>query len=229
MNYLELVQATAKEAGHNTLNIQSIANQSRLAGMFVTWVAESWIALQNMQRWDFMRKDSAFAMASGQRDYTKAQMGVEDIRSWCDSRDGTAHLLLDFGNGSSSDTRRFDQQDFYDTYDRYTTQTRTPGAFVMRADGSLRFDAYPDTAATVRGQYWRVASHLEEDADEPDMNPDWHRAIVGLALKEYAEYDESPTMMAKGRRIFNGVYERMCIEALPDLVLAPNPLARGRR
>ena len=61
------------------------------------------------------------------------------------------------------------------------------------------------------------------------MSEDWHDAIIGLALKEYAEYDESASVMTKGRRIFASTYERMCIDELPDFTLGNNPVAVGWR
>ena len=229
MNFLKLVQTTANEAGHRTLNIQSVTNQRNVGAMFVDWVADAWVNLQNMARWEFMRKDAAFTMVAGQRDYTASQAGIADLLEWCDSRDSIAHLTITLADGSYVDCQKLPRQDFYDKFDRYAAVTRIPAYFCMLADGSLRFDGTPDQGGAVKGQYWKRAVTLVEDTDEPDMNPDWHRAIVGLALKAYAEYDESQPMMAKGRRIFNGIYDRMCITALPDLIMAPNPIAKGRR
>lgn len=229
MNYLDLVQSTAKQAGHGSLNIQTTANQTRMSGMFAMWVADAWDALQGMQSWDFMRKSASFAVTAGVQSYARADAGIADLREWCKSNDQHAYLTLTFANGETSTVRELDRQLFFDRFKRAPTDTRTPAYFCMTELGTLEFDAIPSQSGTAVGQYWKYAVHLVDDTDEPDMNPDWHRAIVGLALKEYGEYDEAPAVLSKGRRIFNGVYERMCIDALPEFVLAPNPMAWGRR
>lgn len=229
MNYLELVQAAAKQAGHGSLNIQTTANQTRMSGMFAMWVADAWDSLQAMRSWNFMRKSASFSVTTGKREYTRAEAGISDLREWCKSNDQRAYLTVTLANGETATVRELDRQLFFDRFKRTPVDTRAPAYFCMTESGTLELDAVPDQDGTAVGQYWKYAVRLEDDADEPDMNPEWHRAIIGLALKEYGEYDEAPAVLAKGRRIFNGVYERMCIDALPEFVLAPNPMSWNRR
>lgn len=228
MTFLELVQRAAKQAGHGTLNIQTVANQTRKAGMFVDWVAEAWIQLQQMQPWSFMRTSTTIPIVAGTRVYAMTDLSITNLKEWCKSSDAAAYLTLKIGDNYTR-VRELERQDFIDRFERGAIETRQPAYFCMTENYEIALDAIPIADGTLTGYYWRTASTLVNDDDEPGMNEDWHNAIVGLALKEYAEYDEAPSVMTKGRRIFASAYERMCEDALPEFKISASPMAWGRR
>ena len=228
MNYLQLVQRTAAQAGHRSLNIQTVVNQTGMAANFVDWVDDAWARLQLMQYWNFMRSSASFSMTAGTQTYSMTDLGITNLREWAKSKDSKARLQLVIGDAYST-IEQIDRQLFIDRYERQAATSAQPSYFCMTENYEIKFDSVPAESGTVSGYYWRTASRMVNDDDEPEMSEDWHDAIIGLALKEYAEYDESPSVMAKGRRIFAGTYERMCIDELPEFTLGRNPVAEGWR
>jgi len=228
MNFLQLVQRTAAQAGQRSLNIQSVTNQTRMAANFVDWVNEAWVRLQLMQYWNFMRSAATFALVAGTQTYSMTSLGITNLREWAKSKDGKARLTLIIGDTYST-IEQIDRQLFIDRYERQAPATAQPSYFCMTENYEIKFDTIPDQSGTINGYYWRTASRMTEDGDEPEMSEDWHDAIIGLALKEYAEYDEAPSVMTKGRRIFASTYERMCADELPDFTMGHNPVAEGWR
>jgi hypothetical protein len=226
MNYLQLVQRLAMETGMGTLGIQTAENQTGKALFLATLINEAWSDIQQKRTWNFMRKSAVIPVVAGARAYALADV-APDIREWCKSLDGLQYLRID--NADSSYGRGFylERHAFIDRFERQPFQSAAPTHFNMEEGYTLGLNTIPVANATLRGYYWKTASSLRLNADEPSMSEDWHMAIVWAALKSYGEYNDAPEMMARGRARYNMLYNNMCNAELPDVTFAASPMGWG--
>jgi hypothetical protein len=78
MNFLQLVQRTARECGVTGVGPTTVINQTGQAGRLVNWVNESWNDIQCAhQDWQWLRQTASFPSAAGQAIYSTVQCGIQ--------------------------------------------------------------------------------------------------------------------------------------------------------
>lgn len=222
MTFLELVQRTARESGIEG-TIASCQNQVGMYAKLVYWVADAWSELQGDKPWLFMRTQGSFSLAVGRTDYSISDdFSITNLKEWA-----TPKLYATDASGSYT-IKILDYDEFRTMTLGQTVNAQRPSYCAVAPSYRMVFDAAPTEVATVVNDYWQTAQVLTNDKDEPNMNEDYHLAIVWKALRDYAEHEESPEMQRRARRKFMNLYQKMCITELPSFSIGAHPLAWGR-
>ena len=223
MTFLELCQRTAREGGIEG-GLSSVTAQIGMNLKIVQWVTDAWADLQIQRSWLFMRATGTFTLTAAQTDYAIfSQLGLVNVKSWCSP---TFHATDTLGRYTIT---LLEYGDFQSRLQGQDVQVNRPAYCALAPGYRMVFDAAPTINATVVNDYWKTSQTLVNDTDEPNMNEDWHMAIVYKALRDYAEHEESKEMVVRARRKFMGVFGEMCEVELPAFTMPVTPLSWGQR
>jgi len=201
MNYLQLVNDFMIETSMDD-QISSVLAQLDDGLKATTWIRDAWTEIQRNETWKFRWAEGSFPTVAAQRRYTLAQQN----RVAGDKLDRTQ---LTIGTG------RLTEVD-YDLV-RFSTSPGTPTLFSVRPDESIELYYIPNAIETVNYEYWKAPVVLADDTDTPDIDPDWHKAIVWKAIINYAREQgrEWDGLYRAANREFKTIYSDMLIEFLP--------------
>src|SRR5437868_6360939 len=111
MNYLELCQEMAREAGISG-GIVSVSGQVGEAQRVVRWVARAYKYVQNLHEdWKFMRRLVEFPVAATAAQYAAADVGVTEFGKWRFVTQWRSYATA-LGYGDEQPLRYMDYDDF---------------------------------------------------------------------------------------------------------------------
>ncbi len=228
MNFLEICQAVAREAGVSDTLPSSVSSQRGELKRIVEWTKAAHDEIVSLHAdWQFLRGRGSFATVSGTRQYSVATIGLSStFGRWIE---GTFRAYL-------TATGRSDEQPLdYWEYDQFrevfdtglqSTQTGRPTVFtVLPDDFSIILSATPSAVYTVTFEYWKRLTALSATADEPAWSNDLHMIVVWRALMFYGEFESAPETFTRAKNHYRGMLTRMRRKYLPQVRIAP-PLVR---
>ncbi len=84
-------------------------------------------------------------------------------------------------------------------HDLELVQSGDPLEFTILPDGTVRLKTKPTTIDTIRAPYWKQATVLANNADEPLIPKRYRKVITYRALKLYAEYESNDEINEKAK------------------------------
>ena len=213
MNYRDLVNDFLIESSMDD-QIATVEGQQDDALRATRWVRDAWVQIQRSERWAFMWQEGSFTTAEGKASYSL----VEQQRDLGSKADITSYRIPE----SKKYLRHVDLNAI-----RFSETTGEPVRVARSPDESIRFSPVPDAAYTITCDSWCAPVFLTDDLDVPDLAPQWHKAIVWLALANYAREQgkEWQGLYQSATRDFNHVYADMLRFYLPEMK-PTDPLVR---
>lgn len=235
MNFLQLCQSTRELAGISGSGPTSVVGQSGEMLRIVNWVNTAWGELQHWHtEWSFMRGSFYLDTVAAQRAYVPAAARdaattnlITSFDKWLTEDDDLKCYLLSEGQATEGWVVEMDYPAFTRTYEFAGNDSVTgrPTVFSIRPeDRALLLAAKPDGVYRVTGKYRKGVQTLSGNADVPDLEADYHMAIVHRALIKYALYENAPETLAAARADFSMILSRMEDRFLPPMGFA-GPLA----
>ncbi|MCJ8335447.1 MAG: hypothetical protein MJH10_14570 [Epibacterium sp.] len=174
MNYLQLVNDFFIETDAHpvvtTLTGPTLEDDTEKAKVRIR---DAWLEIQRKRNWNFRWAVDTFTTVASQRIYTLTDLG----------RVAGDDIVLD-EMYLQDGTIPFGVINWRSTIGIYTQGT--PLHVGERPDEALVLDPIPDAAYSIIYEYYRAPQVLVTDTDEPYMSPEFHKAIVWLAIKNYA-------------------------------------------
>ncbi len=227
MNFLQLVQRTARECGIAGVGPSTVLNQTGEAAKLVGWVQDAWNDIQTAhQDWQFLRTGASFVTVAGQAIYSPVQ---------CDIAAGTFGMwvrnsfrIYDTAAGIASETEldftHYDSwRDCYDLGALRLTRTR-PVDFTITPAKAIALGPYPAAGYTITGDYYTAPVILAADADIPAMPAQYHMAIVWKACMSYGAFESAVEVYSRGETEFGKLMLRMTTDELDEATF-PGALA----
>lgn len=225
MNYLELVQRLAREAGASG-TISTLVGVQEETLRLSDWINSAWIDIQSLHRdWGWMRTSMSFETTSGKAVYTPAEIGIDgDFGMWV--ADTFRNYVTANGDRTEVFMSPIGYEAWRDSYQygalRYTT-TR-PMVLTITPDKSIGLGPTPSDGYTVTGDYYTRPINLTTDTDTPSMPDFYHMAIVWRALMYYASYEGAPEAYQRANVEYGRVMKGLASDRLP-MVTFGGPLA----
>ena len=173
MDYLQLVNDFLIETGmeDEVATVDAAIDDVKKA---TVWVRDGWLEIQRQHStWDFRWAEGSFNTVAAQQTYTLADANlVQGDDLFLES------LRID---SEESNLELTPIDDF-----RYKTDTGAPSKYDRRPNGSMVLYRIPDATYTIQYEYAVAPVVLVADSDTPAMDPAWHKAIVWLAITNYA-------------------------------------------
>lgn len=224
MNFLELCQETARIAEITGGGPRSVVSQTGENLDVVRWTREAWVDIQNLQLWDFLRKELLFPTVAGQQYYTRAQMGASDMRK---VDEDTLRIYRDsVGTSDEQYLVGWDWEVFWNTYGFAQQAQGRPNIFtIRRSDKAMGLGQIPDSGDyKVRGWYWSRAVRMALDADEPAIDEELQMVIPYRAVMHYANREAAAEVKQEAVENYGPLMDRMYEQYLPAVSMG-GPLA----
>lgn len=174
MNYLQLCQRTHQECGLSGQGPQAVTNQNGVNAKLVAWVQQAWNEIQlRRPDWRWAWREGTLDTVVGQRDYPlPGKLHPGSVRCA-----GTELVLLNY----------------LEARDRLVAAGR-PYAATVLPSGEMRLLSEPDEVYPITFDYTTAPQVLVSGTDTPDLPPEFHIAIVYLAVTKYAAHDDHPQL-----------------------------------
>ena len=211
MNYLELVNDFLTETDYSD-QVTSVGGLQDDELRAANWVRDSWVHIQRQERWSFMAKEGLLVTTAGQSDYS-----LSDIVY------GVAPLIgAPTVNRVDPTTFRNETTESYISavilYKvRWQTDTGNIKHVAIRPDRSFVFSPIPDSSQQLSVDTWTNPVVLTLDTDTPSMEPQYHKAIVWLAIANYAREQggEWDGLRKAAHQEYNQMYANLSNDYLP--------------
>jgi len=195
MTFLEICQSVVIEAGLSG-DMVSVQNQS---GDFHRVVNHVRAACQQIEGryidWRFLHGIHTFNTVDGIATYPVP----EDlrVRQWDKNRAFLNGLQIDIYY--ADDTINYTKDPIAENY------SARPIVGIIERNNDLRFIGVPDGEYSIEIEYYRMATILQENSDEPAVPVQFRNIIVFDALRRYANYDEAAELKQQAVEQIYGV------------------------
>jgi len=220
MDYLELCQRVAREAGLAGSGPEDLSAVSGDEARIKAWVNDAWVDIQSHSPyWDFLWSEFRFQTQDGYRDYDPAQTSAN---VW--ERD--SFLMYKTADGESQENflNYVPYADWRSNFERGEPETKPPSHFTILPNNRIRLDTFPDDTYTITGTYWKKPVPLVENTDTPVVASNHHLAIVYRALLYYATYEEAADVLSLATNLYNTYFTRLCNQELPSAAIGAEPI-----
>ena len=207
MNYLELVNDFLIETDYSdqVISVLGLQDDELRAA---SWVRDSWIHIQRQERWSFMAREGTLTTVDGKSDYT-----LDDIT---------------YPSGSDTANRVSNQHVRNETSERYLRQvgrlslrwqkeTGSVSSFAINPDRSIVLGPIPLGVQVLKMDTWTNPVELALNTDVPSLPPQYHKAIVWLAISNYAREQggEWNGLRQAAHQEYNQMYANLSNDYLP--------------
>jgi hypothetical protein len=211
MNYLELCQDMAREAGIAGALV-SVTNQTGEALRVVNWINKAYRYIQNKHAdWKFMRTDVAFDTNTSSAIYTAAAAGVAGFGEWNFAGDDWRAYNKAIGVADEQALSYMPYDQFRQVYGMGLNRTMTgrPQIITERPDQSLQLWPTPDATYTIIGEQYKAPLSLTAATDVPIFAAKFHDAIVQRALMFYGAFEGDAGVFGAAQTEFNRILAQM--------------------
>lgn len=227
MNFLELCQAVAVEAGISG-TIASVNGQSGEAARVIKWVKRAYNAIQLLHpEWEFLRADAVFATTAGNDTYSATAASLTSFGEWRLRGDDWRCYATAQGTKDEQPVRfmKYDQFRHVCLYGTQRDDRDRPQVVTVRPNQSLQFWPTPDASYTIVGEYFQAPLQMVANADIPVFGARFHDAVMWRAMMFYAEFEGDSTVYASAQNELKPLIAQMEDQYLPEWDTCPVPLA----
>ena len=222
MNFLQLCQRARRRCRVTGTGPTTVIGQNEEYARLVDYTNEAWMIIQRKRPdWKWMRNTATFPVVAGQAEYTLAQIestgsGFSNFGNWAQDS------FRNYPTGVTAQEMFMDQigyENWRNTYLYSTNRTTTsrPIELAETPSHGLALGPVPATGYTILGDYYKVASEMALDADEPALDDQFHMAIVYGVMMLYGAAEAAPEVFDVGQMLYNQIMNEMERFYLPEL------------
>jgi hypothetical protein len=209
MNFIEICQAVATEAGITSTGPASVTGQSGILAKVVKWVklANKEIQLES-NGWNFMWQMASPLLIPGTKLYYPADLQIADLR----------HIKSITLQGSSPLTCVAWDDWQSEVSNTANTTAQQPSLFTTRPDGRIEFYPTPAIASTLDVEYFINPVDLVNDTDTSIIPIDYHNTIIAKAIMYYSIHEDDTIRYQQARMEYLAWLNKMNGDLKPKVV-----------
>ena len=202
MNYLQLVNDFMIETDMDD-QIVTVTGQIDDGLKATIWIRDAWLQIQRNEKWDFLWYEGTLTTVASQSTYAASTITTGDMDKEV--------LRL------PAESKYIHQYDIEAI--RFSTATGSPSKVAYLPDGSLVFSPIPDAVYSITGDCYAAPVTLTLDTDVPSMDSQFHKAIVWLAISNYAREQGADWqgLYVVANREFNQMYSTITNRYMPRM------------
>lgn len=219
--FLQLVQRLRSEAGVSGADPVTCQNQTGETMRLVRWINDAWLDVQN-KHWDwfFLRTTFAFQTntVTNQQLYTPAQCNTTNFGNW--KRDSMRIYTTALGYPNEMILPFTDYTEFRNLYMYGSNRTNymRPSIYSIDPQKNIVLGGPPDLVGyTIDGEYYQVATYLQNDTDIPILPPQYQMIIVWKALQYYGQYEGAGDALERGKQEFDRIMLLLEKDQMPHI------------
>lgn len=223
MNFLALVQRTARECGITTSQT-TVSNPGGLELQnLIGWVSDAWNDIQTThQDWEWMRASASFQTMSGKAIYTPLECGIASGTFGMWARDTFRCFTTSVGTNDEMELGYTPYESWRSAYQLGSLRlTRTrPIEMTITPQKSIGLGPYPSGDYTITGDYYTAPVVLTADEDVPACPVQYHMAVVWKACMSYGAFEAAPEVYQRGELEFGKLMRRMTNDRITEVRFA---------
>tara|TARA_R110000765_G_scaffold394061_1_gene487514 strand:- start:558 stop:1220 length:663 start_codon:yes stop_codon:yes gene_type:complete len=212
MNYLELVNDFLVETDYSD-QVASLTNLQEDELRASIWVRDAWLQIQRQERWSFMSREGSLITIPTQETYLLSDIGYSG-----GSLDTVGFLDTDSFRNESTETRMIRVS--FEAL-RWQKAVGSPKRVAVdpNCSSEIRLSPIPDTLQLITMNTWYTPIILLQDTDVPLLPVQYHKAIVWLAISNYAREQggEWRGLRMAAHQEYNQMYHNLSNYYLPTM------------
>ena len=210
MNYLELVNDFLIETDYSD-QVASLSNLQDDELRASVWVRDAWIQIQRQERWSFMSREGSLITIPTQDTYLLSDIGYSG-----GSLSTVGFLDHNSFRNETTETRMI-RVNFESLRWQKTVGSPKRVAVDPNCISEIKLSPIPNTVQLVTMDTWYTPIVLVADADVPLLPVQYHKAIVWLAISNYAREQgaEWRGLRQAAQQEYNQMYHNITNAYLP--------------
>lgn len=220
MNYLELCQRVASEAGIPGGGPTTVAGQTGELLRTVRHVASAWDEIQELRpNWAWQRGEFTFNTGADQAAYSLSDLGIAATFNYYEKELLKIYKQAD-GVATEGRIRFLDYGAWWRHFNVGSQTSQPPQRWSVRPeDDALILAPAPDAVYVCTGVYWKAQTHLADNEDTPALNANFHMAIVWKALTYYGDFEHDVYLRTTAQQRWEDWQDRLERRFLPPVTI----------
>jgi hypothetical protein len=211
MNYLQLVNDFMIETDMDD-QIVTVTGQIDDGLKATIWIRDAWTQIQRNEKWDFMFREGFLPTIIGQDSY---DISTIQYNNYPNDTIGSVDI-----NSFRNEATKTRMSQAYAESLRWQTGTGSPTRVALSRDATYVIVApVPVVVEALTMDTWSSPIVLTLDTDTPTLAPEFHKAIVWVAISNYAREQgaEWNGLYLAANREFNQIYSTMTNRYMPRM------------
>mgnify|MGYP003633819842 FL=1 len=202
MNYLQLVNDFMIETDMDD-QIVTVTGQIDDGLKATIWIRDAWLQIQRNEKWEWLWYEGTLTTVASQSTYVYTDITTDDLDRSSLRLPAESKYIHEYG----IEAIRFD------------TATGSPSKVAYLPNRSLVFSPIPDAVYTITADCYSKPVTLTLDTDVPALDTQFHKAIVWLAISNYAREQgaEWAGLYVTANREYNQIYSTMTNRYMPRM------------
>ena len=107
-------------------------------------------------------------------------------------------------------------KEYRDNYKFGVVESGTPEVFTVKPDNVIDVYPTPDSATSIKAEYWRTPTELSSDSDVSAIPARFHRIIICRAKIFYGEQNDAPEVLSSAIAEFTDLLGKLEADQLPS-------------
>jgi hypothetical protein len=213
--YLYLVNRTRQEcgvSGQALLTLQGTLTDE--SARFRDWIADAWRDLQiSRPNWRWMRKSGSFN-TTGTATYSASSANAPDLGSWIEDSFRAYKASIGTSDEQFLDKMEWDDWRNYYGYNTQRIMQSRPMNVAIKPNMDIALGPIPDDTYTVVYDYFRTATELVADTDNPcstnnGLPTRFFLLLIYGAMRSYASHEAAPEVMDRAVREYRRLSDKL--------------------
>lgn len=225
MNFLQLSQRLRLEAAIDGSGPTTVVgNTNNEYARVVNWINAAYLDIQSKNDdWNFMWAEFTKTLSASTGEYTALEMTHDTPASRVEvsrfNNQSFRYYLASTGVSGENFCCYHPWSFFRDMYQFGSTRTQegVPSEFSIKPNRNVVFWQIPNDSYVIRGEFYRAATSMSVDADEPIFADEFHLAIVWWAMMNYAGFEETSFQYQHAKNQLDKIMNKMERQERPEI------------
>jgi hypothetical protein len=206
--YLQLCQNMSREVGIPGSGPSSVTPTAEEEVDIVRQIKDADLDVQiKWFNWNYLWSEHTTNTVSG----TSTISSPTDIMQW-----NIDSVVYDPSSDNYQPLVFVEWKEYRDNYKFGVVESGTPEVFTVKPDNVIDVYPTPDSATSIKAEYWRTPTELSSDSDVSAIPARFHRIIICRAKIFYGEQNDAPEVLSSAIAEFTDLLGKLEADQLPS-------------
>lgn len=206
--YLQLCQNMSREVGIPGSGPSSVTPTAEEEVDIVRQIKDADLDVQiKWFNWNYLWSEHTTNTVSG----TSTISSPTDIMQW-----NIDSVVYDPSSDNYQPLVFVEWKEYRDNYKFGVVESGTPEVFTVKPDNVIDVYPTPDSATSIKAEYWRTPTELSADSDVSAIPARFHRIIICRAKIFYGEQNDAPEVLSSAIAEFTDLLGKLEADQLPS-------------
>lgn len=206
--YLQLCQNMSREVGIPGSGPSSVTPTAEEEVDIVRQIKDADLDVQiKWFNWNYLWSEHTTNTVSG----TSTISSPTDIMQW-----NIDSVVYDPSSDNYQPLVFVEWKEYRDNYKFGVVESGTPEVFTVKPDNVIDVYPTPDSATSIKAEYWQTPTELSADSDVSAIPARFHRIIICRAKIFYGEQNDAPEVLSSAIAEFTDLLGKLEADQLPS-------------